>query len=253
MRAAAARTILLTRPRPDADALAARIRQAAAAAGLRTGFDVLAAPMLEIVPRPGPALDLPGVQAILATSRNGVRALAARTVRRDLPLYAVGDGTAALARAAGFTAVESASGDVAALAALVVRRLRPQDGMLVHAAGAERAGALAETLADAGFHTRTEVLYEARPAASLPDVAASAILGQSIGIVAFFSPRTARTFATVVVRSGLVDGCRSAVAVCLSDAVADAVRTLPWRDVRIAARPDQDSLVDLILATMDRP
>ncbi|HZH28677.1 MAG TPA: uroporphyrinogen-III synthase [Azospirillaceae bacterium] len=253
MRAAAARSILLTRPRVDADALGARLRQAATTAGIGTGFDIIAAPMLEIVPRPGPALDLDGVQAVLATSRNGVRALAARTARRDLPLYAVGDGTAAEAHAAGFTAVESASGDVAALAALAARRLRPQDGVLVHAAGAERAGALAGTLAGIGFHTRVEVLYEARPAASLPDAAASALLGQSIGIVAFFSPRTARTFATVAVRSGLVDGCRSAVAVCLSDAVANTVRTLPWRDVRIAARPDQDSLVALILATMDRP
>ena len=44
---------------------------------------------------------LDGVQAILATSANGVRALARRTPRRDLPLFAVGPQTAARGAEAG--------------------------------------------------------------------------------------------------------------------------------------------------------
>ena len=52
----------------------------------------------------GPFLD--GVQAVLFTSANGVRAFAAATTRRGFRAFAVGDATAAAARAAGFADVD---------------------------------------------------------------------------------------------------------------------------------------------------
>ena len=51
-------------------------------------------------------LDLDGVQALIATSANGVRAFAARDPRRSLPVCAVGDATARAASDAGFADVE---------------------------------------------------------------------------------------------------------------------------------------------------
>lgn len=66
--------ILVTRPRDDAEALAAELDQ--------RGFPVMIQPMLEIRMLEGPPLDLDGVQALLFTSANGVRATAARTKAR---------------------------------------------------------------------------------------------------------------------------------------------------------------------------
>lgn len=103
--------ILVTRPRDDAEALAAELDQ--------RGFPVMIQPMLEIRMLEGPPLDLDGVQALLFTSANGVRATAARTKARDLPALAVGDATARAARDEGFIQVESAHGDVESLARLV--------------------------------------------------------------------------------------------------------------------------------------
>ena len=104
--------VLVTRPRPDGEETA---RQLTA-----RGHEPVLAPLLEIVPETGAAIDLSGVQAVLVTSANGSRALAAATDRRDVPVFAVGSSTAAVAEAAGFKDVASAAGDVAALAALVV-------------------------------------------------------------------------------------------------------------------------------------
>ncbi|MEK9723834.1 MAG: uroporphyrinogen-III synthase, partial [Rhodospirillaceae bacterium] len=86
--------LLLTRPRSDSEALAATL----AARGVATTV----APLLDIAIPDGPPLDLTGVQGLLMTSANGVRAFAAREARRDLLVFAVGEATGAEARAAGF-------------------------------------------------------------------------------------------------------------------------------------------------------
>ena len=64
--------ILVTRPQPDADNTARLLRE--------SGHEVIIAPLLEIVATDIPeSFDLTGIQAVLITSANGVRALAAAT------------------------------------------------------------------------------------------------------------------------------------------------------------------------------
>jgi uroporphyrinogen-III synthase len=235
--------VLITRPAADAAQLAALLDA--------KGIAAVAAPMLDIVAVDGPAPDLSDVRAVLFTSRNGVRHFAYRSGERTLPVYAVGPGTAREARTAGFANVESADGDAMALAAHVARRLSPGDGVLLHAAGRDRAGDLARMLEDRGFAVRTHVIYEARVATALPDSAINAFRTERLAGVAFFSPRTARTFANLAVRADLADRCAGLLAACISPAVAAAARTLPWGDVRVSARPDQDALVDLLVAITD--
>src|SRR4051812_16935975 len=102
--------------------------------------------MLDIRNLDNVAIDLTNVQAVLFTSANGVRAFAAAERRRDIPAFAVGEATAAAARLAGFTTVDTAGGDVAALADLVRERLTPARGALLHAAGSAVAGDLSGVL-----------------------------------------------------------------------------------------------------------
>src|ERR1700688_53195 len=106
---------LITCPREEAQALAALLAA--------RGIDTLIDPLLDIRPVPVPALSLEGVQALLFTSANGLRALAEREPTRTLPVYAVGARTAELARSLGFAAVESADGAAADLARLVQAKL----------------------------------------------------------------------------------------------------------------------------------
>ncbi|MCP5366625.1 MAG: uroporphyrinogen-III synthase [Hyphomicrobiales bacterium] len=230
--------VLITRPHEDAAPLAARL------AGL--GVDSLTEPLLRIRFLPGPALDLAGVQALLVTSANGVRAFAARQDDRDVPAYAVGDASARAARDLGFARVYSAGGDVDSLADLVRRRLDPAAGALLHVAGSKVAGDLAGQLGDAGFEVRREVLYRAETSTALSPQAAAALAGGSLHGVLLFSPRTAATFADLLARAGLQDACARLAAYCLSAAVRERVASLPWRRLRMAARPDQDSLVALV-------
>ena len=230
--------ILVTRPREDAAPLA----EALAGLGIKPVLD----PLMCIEFIDGPPLDLDGVQALLVTSANGVRAFSNRDPRRHLPVFAVGDASARAADLAGFAAVTSASGDVAALAALVHERLDADGGALLHVAGSRLAGDLAGMLAGHGFIVRREVLYEGRVETVL---SAETILGLEDGNldgVTFFSPRTAAVFAALVRRAGLEGYTRAIAAFCLSPAVAEEARSLSWGRVVIAGKPEQDALVRAI-------
>ncbi len=230
--------VLITRPHEDAktliEALAAR------------GVEAIVEPVLEIAPLAASEVDLGGVQAILLTSANGARALAAATQRRDVGVLAVGEATAAAARAAGYSDVAAAGSDVEALATLVGERCDPADGALIHVSGSAVAGDLGGRLAARGFIVRRVVLYEAREAAKLSDAATDALSRGALDAVLLFSPRTANAFVTLAERAGLATALGRVEALCLSAAVADAARRVGWQEVRVAVRPEQAALLALV-------
>ncbi len=235
--------VLITRPAEDAAPLAGRLAA--------LGIAALIEPMLAIRLIAGPPPDLEGVQALLITSANGVRALAARSAQRGVVVFAVGDASAAAARAAGFVRIESAAGDVESLGRLVRARLDPSGGALLHVAGAEVAGALADDLRAAGFDYRRTVLYRAATADRLSPAAAAALAEGSIAAVLLYSPRTAAALVRLIEAAGLAAAGAALDALCLSSAVARAAAGIAWRGVRTAARPDQDALIALTLTCRD--
>ena len=97
--------LLVTRPEEDAVVFKAQL--------IAQGHTVTIEPLLKISTEGADPIDLDGAQAIIATSRNGLRALAATPhleAARALLLFAVGPGTAAIARGLGFkTIVEGPS------------------------------------------------------------------------------------------------------------------------------------------------
>jgi len=230
--------ILVTRPIEDAERTAAALRA--------RGHEAIVSPLTEIRFTDGPEISLEGVQAILATSANGVRALAQRTAHRDLPVFAVGPQTTLAARAAGFTDVRDADGNAADLAETVSRWLDPRQGTLVHAAGREHRGELATSLESAGFTVRTEVLYEAIPAAEFTPDAKTALATANLDAVTLFSPRGATIFAGLVQQAGLSQACHTLTAICISPAAASALEPLKFAQIRVANRPNQDSMLALL-------
>lgn len=235
--------VLVTRPGEDGTALAELL-------GAR-GVDPLVEPLLTIKQIEGAALELKDVQAILLTSANGVRALARRSEKRDIPVFAVGDATATTARSSGFTQVHSAAGNVETLADLVKEMLKPKDGPLLHVAGSSVAGDLVGLIEAAGFKCAREKLYEAVTERSLNSSTIAAIKDNHIDAVALYSPRSAEIFVELIRKARLVRSCQKIIAICLSQAVADKIAELHWQEVHIAAEPNQDALLDLVAELND--
>src|SRR6266849_624115 len=116
--------LLVTRPEPECERTAALLRE--------RGHEVLLMPLLRIEPIADAELGAGPWAAVLFTSANAVRAIAAHrrfSELADLPAYTVGRRTQAAAAAAGFASIVSADGDVNALVSLIASKPPVADHM----------------------------------------------------------------------------------------------------------------------------
>lgn len=231
--------ILITRPRDDADVLAAEL------AG--RGHTTIIEPLIEIEFLDGPPLDLTGVQTLLLTSANGARAAAKRTNIRNIPVIAVGPATAEAARTLRFTDVAMSKGEgITGLADHVRETLKPSAGQLFHATGTVSAGDLGAALRSAGFTVRKEQLYDAVATETLSGALVAELGADVIDAALFFSPRTARLFVDLIKDADLGNTCRHMTAFALSPAVTGALRPLTFRKVVTAPRATGEALIQAV-------
>jgi uroporphyrinogen-III synthase len=226
-------TLILTRPRAQAEAFATAVE-----AAMPGRFAVLVAPLMTIAPVAG-ALDLDGLQGIVFSSANGVEQFAARSAERRFVAWCVGDMTAAAARAAGFEAV-SADGDVDDLAALVIAANRPGAGAFLHVRGRHAAGDLLGALAAAGVPARAAEIYDQVPRPIEGEARARLAAGDP-AVVALFSPRSARLFAAQALREAWP--LARVTAVALSPAADAALAGLPLGRRIVAATPGRAGIL----------
>lgn len=230
--------VLITRPEPDASAFAALCAS--------RGLAPVVAPLMEIAILKQ-EIGLSGVGALVFTSANGVRAFAANSAERNLPVFAIGQASAEAARAEGFSSVTTAGGDIGALSQLIVRRKAALNGAVLHIAGTHRAGDLVEALAKAGLNARRDVFYEARAVGALPDAARAALDGAAhTDWVALFSPRSAALFVSLVYDAGLIGALSGVRAACLSAAVAEKAGAADWKSIEIAAESSAAAMTEMM-------
>ncbi|NWH09068.1 MAG: uroporphyrinogen-III synthase [Alphaproteobacteria bacterium] len=235
----------MTRPQAESEALAAQLRA--------RGHAVIIAPLSEIVWRPVSLPDLATFQATLITSANGARALARLVPAGPVltPVYAVGEASAAAARAEGFRVAGVAQSSVQSLGALLAHQLAPAAGPLLYLSGEEVAGNLAADLGARGFRVTRVAAYAAQAAPTLPAPARDALASGALDGILFLSPRAARIFHGIVTREGLAAALQGVTGFCLSAAIAAALRELPFRAVRVAGASTLASLLTLLEGPLD--
>tara|TARA_E500000178_G_C17030659_1_gene760402 strand:+ start:2615 stop:4474 length:1860 start_codon:yes stop_codon:yes gene_type:complete len=230
--------ILVTRPGEDGIFLAKLLND--------VGVDSIVDPLMSIQQIYGPQLKLEGVQALLLTSANGVRALVNRSQRRDIPIYAVGEATATTAKELGFAQVHSADGNVDLLVDLVEKILKPEDGSLLHIAGSSIAGDLIKVLSNRGFQCSREVLYKTNNSRRLLDSTIVDIKQNKIDAVLLYSPRSAEIFVDLIRKARLVRSCQNIILICLSDAVYKKTLKIQWKEVKTSSEPNQGAIIKLV-------
>jgi uroporphyrinogen-III synthase len=237
--------VLVTRPHPDDETTAASLRA--------RGFDVLRAPMLRFEPVAVHEDMNARYSAVIVTSANalrGVEPLLKGHRMLELPLFAVGDHTAAAARRAGFTHVVSANGDAANLRDLVLASLRAKElkkaSTLLYLAGAEIASDLASELEESGFRVVTQTTYRMIAVKSLPSEARDAFAANQVGAVLHYSQRSARAFLDAARAAGVEISALAIPQCCISATVASVLRDAGATQVVVAATPDENALFEAL-------
>lgn len=229
--------VLVTRPEADSGALLAELQS--------RGVEGVVEPLLGVENLPSPPLDFSEIQAIALTSANGARAMVGIEGGRDLPVYAVGEATAAAAREMGFATVDIAGGDVDALSKRIKEKIDPKAGAVLHPAATTVAGDLATDLVEMGYDYRRINIYEAVAASKLSANAVQAIKKGEIDGVVLYSPRTAEIFVSLIRKARAVRAVQGLTAYSLSPAVAEAAQKLDWQEIHVATEPTQAALLRL--------
>jgi uroporphyrinogen-III synthase len=232
--------LLVTRPEPDAEGTASALRH--------RGHHVMIASLLQIE---GVAADLGAGpwDALVITSANSCRAVASHPRFAELvhrPVFAVGAHSAKAARLAGFPDVTAADGDAEELAQLLTKRFKARDRRLLYFAGEDRAADLAASLAAHGISMKTVVIYRAMKAPQFPQATREAMAAGEIDGVLHFSRRTAEAYLSCAVGAALLDRALAPFHYCLSAQVARPLLQAGATTVRVAERPNEASLLELI-------
>jgi uroporphyrinogen-III synthase len=229
--------LLVTRPEPDGERTAAKLRA--------LGHTVMLAPLLHVE---AVDADLDGAwDALALTSVNALRAVADHPALERLrpgPVYTVGGRTADAAFAAGFANVVSADGDLADLVRLMRTHL-PRGTRVLYLAGEDRSGDLAAELAPAGIDVTMRVVYRAGVASQFPAEVRDALAAGSIDGVLHFSRRTAATYLACAANTGAAERALALMHYCLSRQVMGPLLAAGARRVSVADEPTEAALIGL--------
>lgn len=234
------------------------------AAGLRTaarlavrGIEAVAAPVLRIEPTDEAMPEGP-FDAVCVTSAAALHRVGSLpAAMKELPLLAVGERTALLAREAGFVRVHAADGERHSLAALArqlfagraaeLRRVR-----MLLALGRDHKPDTPALLAGAGVEPVPWIAYAARAAETLPEKARAALSSGTVDAAVHYSRRSAAIACDLVERAGLWPVFAALTHYVLSEDVAAPLRERGAARVVAAGRPHEDALLALFTG-IDRP
>lgn len=237
------KTVVITRTRPDADALAARIEA--------MGYRALTEPMLTVKATHAPTPHDPMcVEGLVVTSAQALRHL--NTLVREVaflhkPLYAVGPRTAQLARDRGWVNVHDGGGDVKALGDFLKSRKEiGPSSRLLHICGRDIAQDTRATLAAVPGIILDWIVYETEGASGFSQDFLEALRTGAIHAVLFYSTRAAAVFAQNVQTYIRDQSLNQIKLLCLAPSMIESLATLHSGGTYAASRPEEDAILALL-------
>lgn len=236
------KTVLITRARGDEESLTDALHDA--------GLNVIHEPLTEIILLHTARAPLESAlehdpDAVLVTSRHGVRALASLTPLRDLPLLCVGEATLQAALSLGFHRA-TATGETADDMIEYVRSAYDDGATFLYPSAEHVNTDLVEAVAQHGMSVERVVVYEAQEVEELSDILQEHIRNGQIDAVTFLSQRAAKIFTGLAKKAELSGQCQDIKACCMSDNVAAGLTTTAWKDITIARKPTLASIAECV-------
>lgn len=233
--------VLVTRPEPAASATATRLSA--------MGHAPLLLSLTRAIHDRQTAIDALRLSqgAVVLTSAEAVRAMGALPPDHcTRPVFCVGPATARAARQAGFTDVTTAGGTGQSLADLIIAAGQQASHLpLLYLAGEPRSPDLEARLAEASIPCRTVISYRMDPLD--PDQQELArLMASPPDVILFYSRESVRHFFALAPEEDMISAFSATLFLCISAKTAMAVPPALQGSLRIAVKPDEDSLLALL-------
>lgn len=230
--------ILVTRPEPDASALAERLQA--------LGFEPILQPLLEFQPLKIEPSTFEQVSGVIITSGNALRPLhgfRGLDFLLGLPLYCVGEKTAQKALEMGFRRIEAVAESAQTLSEEIAAKA---EGLLVHFNSAHRAFDLDKSLINHGIALRVVNVYDMAARTAFDAGVLDKLENGMIDGVILMSARTAETFVTLCRKYRIEARIAKLRYFCISQAVATRLASLAAEQIRIAKAPTKQGILEVV-------
>ncbi len=228
--------VLVTRPQPAGSRTAAKLAS--------MGYEPVLLPLSRIVALSFALPDGP-FSALTVTSANAFHHINTERLKPflDLPLFAVGQGTAQAARKAGFGQVIDGGGDAVRLAA-TMRRDLPQQSRVLYLAGRVRQPVFEDEMRAARLDMHVANVYDTEMIPYSAPALLDVLHGAPFVAVMLYSGVAATSFVEAM-REITLPFDEKTRFLCISDRVADQLPPL-WRaNALVADHPDEGGLFRL--------
>lgn len=225
-------TILITRPQKQADVSAETLSA--------QGYTVIIEPLVTIIPQVVVWPDLKMYDAIILTSSTifthtilgASDYFVPPSLKETCELWCVGSVTAQHAYKAGFSHVKTAQGNGASLVENLVNSYQNTQKKLLYLSGEPVFVPIHEILTRRQIHCDRLVVYASQPVTNFSLKLVDLFHAGSIQWVFLYSTLAAKTFKKCWEQTQ----CRlqNVMVLCKSQPIADAVITLPWKNIFIA-------------------
>lgn len=234
------KTVLVTRPEPGATRTAERL----AALGLTP----LVLPLTEILPLPVEKLS-GHYDAVAITSANALRHAPEDILASlyHLPCFVVGEATAALARSNGFKRVLTGNGDGTSLAAKV-NNSTPSGTNLLYLTGQVRSSQFETIIGQSGRVVTPVAVYDAILKSYETDYLTELFKSSPVDFCLLYSMRGAEAFLDAIKSAGVIHLFENTEFLCLSANIEAVISGQGFGSIRIAIRPDEAALFELLSA-----
>ncbi|MEM9469736.1 MAG: uroporphyrinogen-III synthase [Pseudomonadota bacterium] len=228
-------TILITRPEPQASELEKQLRN--------LGFETFKEPMLTIQKIDYNNQGLDSADGYIFTSRTAFDFLEELPLDYDLPVFVVGEKTALAAQKSGFKHIQAIAGNVENLA----EELKNVQGNFVYFRGEYVSHDLNTLLiGHRALAIQNYIVYTTHQVQQFSDKLLKKLDNQEILSILFYSKRTADAFVKALQNHKKEQTLSTITALCLADSVLECLSVLPWRTLKIALNPNQQSLIEML-------
>jgi len=232
---------LITRPLPQAKKTAAKLE--------KMGIKTLIEPCIRIEPTQLNKRLRVKKSIVIVTSRNGARAFAGNCDDKSSRIITVGSRAADFLKQEGFAGVLHSARNAKALLDYIKSNFAPGADKFLYIRGRHAAADLKSSLK--GYLVRDLFLYESVAATGFSaNLAGLAADGEITGLL-LYSARTAEVFMELAEKAGISKFLDKMVIFCLSPSLAEVCRAIPHKEILAAARPNEDSLLELVKKYVD--
>ena len=204
------------------------------------GYQVTNFSIFNIKPILIPNIDFKNFSSIIFTSSNAIHNLKKIENINHLKCFCVGEQTAATAKKIGFSNIKIAGGNYSDLRDLVFKTCDKNIEKFIYIRGEFVANDLEKDFKQQGYHLESIISYTTEINTNIDLKLIDDLKNKKVDVIFVYSKRTADQLLKIILNHKLVDDLGNCSLNCISINVANTLKRLKWKKIKIFSPGEEE-------------